>query len=166
MARTPPPIARHNITESNTRTSNEDVDELEDEEWIDEETNIFINTADNTPYAFNFHSSLHRYPQERDEIAQLIQVYLCPIFFVPRFADVAPPLQENGGIVLEEEANADIILADDKSPSFTDLYQRITGTTAQKHVETLEWVETCVIMGKLPFTREVRSRGGRKHGDK
>ncbi|KAG8945627.1 hypothetical protein FRC04_000674 [Tulasnella sp. 424] len=146
MARTPPPIARHNITESNTRTSNEDIDELEDEEWIDDENNLFTNTANNTPYAFSFHSSLHHFPQERDEISQLIQ--------------------ENGGVVLEEEANADIILADDKSPSFTDLYQRITGTTSQKHVEPLDWVETCVIMGKLRFTRERRSRGGRKHGEK
>ncbi|KAG8901368.1 hypothetical protein FRC01_009867, partial [Tulasnella sp. 417] len=38
-------------------------------------------------------------------------------------------------------------------------------TTAQKHVENLNWVETCVAIGKVQFTRTLRSRsGGRQAG--
>ncbi|KAG8901758.1 hypothetical protein FRC00_004897 [Tulasnella sp. 408] len=140
MARTPPHIAHEIVPDSNVESNNSDVDELEEDEWMD----LFTN-PDNSPYSFMFHSSLNRYPEEREETTEMIQ--------------------EHGGVVVNEEENADIILADDKSPSYQKLYQRVTRTTAQKHVETLKWVETCVIVGKVQFTRTLKSRsGGRQPG--
>ncbi|KAG9047716.1 hypothetical protein FS837_001680 [Tulasnella sp. UAMH 9824] len=140
MARTPPPIAHEIVPDSNVESRNSDVDELEEDEWMD----LFTN-PDNSPYSFMFHSSLNRYTEEREEATEMIQAH--------------------GGVVVNEEENADIILADDKSPSYQKLYQRITRTTAQKHVETLKWVETCVIVGKVQFSRTLKSRsGGRQPG--
>ncbi|KIO25837.1 hypothetical protein M407DRAFT_24794 [Tulasnella calospora MUT 4182] len=143
MARTPPQVPREIVPDSSAESSNSDIDELEDDGWVDD-ANLFRN-ANNSPYTFLFHSSLNGYIEEREEITELIQ--------------------EHGGVVVDEEENADIILADDKSPSYQKLYQRITRTTAQKHVENLKWVETCTIIGKVQFTRNSRSRsGGRPAG--
>ncbi|KAG8930322.1 hypothetical protein FRC01_002926, partial [Tulasnella sp. 417] len=111
MARTPPQVAREIVPDTNAEPNSSEVDELEEDGWMDD-VKLFAN-ADNSPLSFLFHSSLNRYTEEREEITELIQGH--------------------GGVVVNEEENADIILADDKSPSYQKLYQRITRTTAQKH---------------------------------
>lgn len=69
MARTPPHIAHEIVPDSNVESSNSDVDELEEDEWMD----LFTH-PDNTPYSFMFHSSLNRYTEERAETTEMIQV--------------------------------------------------------------------------------------------
>ncbi|KAG9045294.1 hypothetical protein FS837_006559 [Tulasnella sp. UAMH 9824] len=143
MAPTPPLALRQPIYTPNL-VSNSNFDEPENDEEANFDGDKLFTNADNTPYTFMFHASLRQYKKETDETKELIE--------------------DNGGAVVHEEANADIILADDKNPSYHKVYQRIIRTTTKKHVETLRWVETCIIICKVQFTRDARSRGGRPAG--
>ncbi|KAG8912659.1 hypothetical protein FRC01_004963, partial [Tulasnella sp. 417] len=136
-------IPSQGLSTSN-HTFNSDADEIEDDEWADFDGGKLFTNADNTPYTFTFHSTLRQYTEEREETRQLIQ--------------------DNGGVVVDDEAYADIILADDKSPLYHKLYQQIIRTTTKKHVESLKWVETCIIICKVQFTRDAKRRGGRPAG--
>lgn len=159
MARTPPLTLRQTISAPNLVP----VDELENDGWANFDGDKLFTNPDNTPYTFMFHATLRQYTKEMEETKVLIEV-------VPDLTRTVQPilliscLQDNGGAVVHEEANADIILADDKNPSYHKLYQRIIRTTTKKHVETLRWVETCIIVCKVQFTRDARSRGGRPAG--
>ncbi|KIO28533.1 hypothetical protein M407DRAFT_6706 [Tulasnella calospora MUT 4182] len=144
MARTPPLVPRQDAPASDP-ASNSDVGELEDDEWTIFDGGKLFTNADHTSFTFMFHPTLHQYTEEREKTKELIE--------------------DNGGVMVDDEANADIILADDKRPLYHKLSQRIIRTTAKKHVETLRWVETCIIICKVQFTRDTRSRRGRPAGN-